>query len=321
MARIWRRTDPPIKKLSNTYSRTNNKSTSRKAYVSKRREPLPQTQLTNEPLALPTFAEIMTSNEPHQFREDGNIPKLLDCSDINPTTWDEVRSLQDALQPSREQFTRFTGRPSPLTKLWSSYNLQLDELQSCLNALAPRRSRGVKAPLLVGRGPWTGGIQNWRMAKTNDALELRVSAQSLEAPNPRSISHAGQGGTSGSEHSYTGKGLQIELVIDPESGRSRIDHVSNGKGRQKKPISKVVHRIVSAHPSGFMEWVAHRGPTSYRRYLRTHERISWEEYYRWIAPFDYQLKRYVMRRYDQIDDRVQAIQAKVAKHFRKWHMA
>ena len=87
-----------------------------------------------------------------------------DARATRPRNWNDVLSLQTALNPSILHFTLLTQRTPNMPSPWGSYNEQRADLQRQLNLLLGKKNENLKENQLVRLEKWTGGIPNANIA-------------------------------------------------------------------------------------------------------------------------------------------------------------
>lgn len=234
---------------------------------------------------------------PLQIGQPGSISWLnamyaLDSRQHDPSTWDEVKMLQEALEPSIRSFTRITSRsPSSVPgSPWLSYASQLDILQRASDRFWSADRRPGAPPKLAGLAAWRGGILMFGEAEFSVTEEMTEDFMHAKL---RGFKHRDR---SSSWHQVkfieqTHDHFQdILLAADARRGRLRAQ-VMEGNGQQddSENITAILDNIVARDPERYLAWLSTMGYFYFTMSDHNPCTFDWEDWCMWKAPRSFEV--------------------------------
>ena len=119
----------------------------------KREAPSPEAQAQAQQPDAKKQARLVPGRQPEHY-EDNDVRAKA------PQNWDEVKIIQQVLEPAIRSFARITARTPPNVSLWGSYREQRDAFQAALDRYWRLSKREGPPPELAGIGPWYGRINS-----------------------------------------------------------------------------------------------------------------------------------------------------------------
>ncbi len=208
---------------------------------------------------------------------------------VTPSNLDEVRSLQEALEPSRENFSQLVGQAASSSGLWDSYLAQWAHLQRRLTEVWVATGRQGYPPNLTKLERWDGQIRTWHINPV-------WTPQILEPPYTRPWTGSGfelanqQMQLAHEFHENATR--ELREAKEAEHRRSENTRAAGPLQDSKavEPVREILARIVAKDPDEFVSWLATKGREHYIRSSQTHITVSWRDYCDWYAPSRFELE-------------------------------
>ena len=214
---------------------------------------------------------------------------LRDSRTIKPSNWEEVLSLQKALEPTRRCFGQLSGLPAPPSQLWDNYCSQWKFLQKSLGRSWKVTNGQDNLPRLVMLKRWLGPIRGWQKNPAwitpNIKTPDRQWVESSSTLANQQVLYAHQ------FHEAVTK--ELRQASDADSHRLEKKAKTEGLSQRSgcsKPVKDVLAKIVAKHPQNFTSWLATKGRVNYSRYSQTQDCLSLQDFCEWLAPsqFEYE---------------------------------
>lgn len=206
----------------------------------------------------------------------------LDSRQHNPSTWDEVNLLQEALKPSIRTFSHITARPPPSIpgSPWLSYASQLEILQRESDRHWSADRRPGAPPELAGLAAWRGGILMVGKA------EFHITEEMTEG-----FIHARLRGKMHGWHqdkSVENKHDEFQsILLAADSRREKLRaQVVETIGQQdvSENTIMILDNIVARDPERYLAWLSTMGYFYFMTNDHNPYAFSWEKWCTWIAP-------------------------------------
>lgn len=117
--------------------------------------------------------EALNTDPGIQFHAHGDVEVILDkpsdpedARNLNPSTWAECQALSDAISPTALQYVGITGNIWDMSDTYANYFGKWNFYQERMNTYWAASGMMSVPPKLVSLDRWTGGIENWKTART-----------------------------------------------------------------------------------------------------------------------------------------------------------
>ncbi len=243
-----------------------------------------------DPEAVRTFHDSMMKDIPlslcftNERIQTNKTYESVDGRTIKPSSWDEVYSLQEALDPSRQSFFRLVGQAAPLSELWDDYISQWNYLQGRFTEEWLAIGCQGHPPNLVMLKPWAGKIQNWRLNQVWTLPDLEPTYRrswfrdDFELANQQALR---------AKELHENATQELRQATEAEQHRLYNKAGIVGLSQENEAVEsfkEILAKIVMKDPEKYVLWLATKGREHYSRYSQIQTTISWSDYCCWFAP-------------------------------------
>lgn len=219
----------------------------------------------------------------------------VDGRTVKPSNLGEVRSLQEALEPSRQSFSHLVGQTAPSSLLWDDYLSQWNHLKRRLTEVWVATGRQGYPPNPTKLERWDGQIRSWHINPV------------WTTPNPepaytRSWTEGGSGlAKQQMQHAHElHENVTQELREAKEAEHPMSENARAGgplrQNKAVKPVKYILAAIVATDPDKFVSWLATKGREHYNRSSQTQNTVCWRDYCDWYAPSRFEFETHSQNR-------------------------